>query len=50
MADSVLQTADDRKYKKSIYDTLRNLVLEKAKNKVVDYQHNELSHLAKKKE
>ena len=32
------------------YDTLGNLVLEKIKNKVVDYQYNELNQLTKKKE
>ncbi len=32
-----------------IYDTLENLVLEKTKNKVVDYQYNELNRLTKKK-
>ena len=32
------------------YDTLGNLVLEKTKNKVVDYQYNELNQLTKKKE
>lgn len=31
------------------YDTLGNLVLEKIKNNVVDYQYNELNRLAKKK-
>ncbi len=32
------------------YDTLGNLVLEKAKNHVVDYQYNELNQLVQKKD
>ena len=32
------------------YDTLGNLVLERSKNGVVDYQYNELNQLTKKKE
>ena len=32
------------------YDTLGNLVLEKAKNHVVDYQYNELNQLVEKKD
>lgn len=31
------------------YDTLGNLILEKTKNKVVDYLYNELNQLTKKK-